>query len=125
MQVNVLTHKLTVLLSVVRASSRKEGVKAACAADGTFDLSLVWMWCENLAKSTEHVAAGARTAGVRLAAKEVLCELSPLIIAGAKRDPLLRAWESSARKYVGKDTKTPELRIVAEAPLRHLDGRLL
>lgn len=122
MQVNILTRKLEVLLSVVRASSRKEGAKAAYAADGTFDLSLVWLWCEDLAQSAEHVAAGARTAAVRLAANEALRELAPLVAVAAERgDPLLRAWERSARKYLGKNTKTPELRIVA-GPLRDLNG---
>jgi hypothetical protein len=126
MHLNITFDKLETLLSVVRASSRKEGKKADLVQEGHFDLSLTWMWCGHLAESAEHVDVRARTPGVRLTAKEALRELAPLIVAGAERgDPLLRALAKSARKHLGRNPRIPELRIAPEPPLRRLDGRLL
>jgi hypothetical protein len=126
MLVNITTNKLETLLSVVRASSPREGKKADLVREGAFDLSLTWMWCTDLAKSAEHVDVRARTRGVRLLAQETLRELAPLIIASAERgDSLLRVWANSARKHLGTNPQLPKLRIVPEPPLRHLDGRPL
>jgi hypothetical protein len=126
MQLNILTDKLDTLLSVVRASSRKEGKKADLVHGGQFDLSLTWMWCSHLAESAESVDVKARTPAVRLTAKETLRELAPLVIAAAERgDPLLRVWENSARKHLGQNPRIPKLRIAPEPPLRRLDGRPL
>lgn len=126
MQLNCTTDKLETLLSVVRASSRKEGQKADLVREGTFDLALTWLWVTHLAESAEYVDVKARTAGVRLMAKQTLHELAPLVVAGAEHgDPFLKVWEFSARRFVGRDSKLPHLRIVPEPPLRRLDGRPL
>jgi hypothetical protein len=126
MLLNILTNKLETLLSVVRASSRKEGEKADLVQEGSFDLGLTWLWVTHLAESAEHVDVRARTAAVRLTAKETLRELAPLVCAAAERgDPLLRAWEHSARKHLGTNPHLPKLRIAPEPPLRRLDGRPL
>jgi hypothetical protein len=125
-QLNCMTVKLERLVSIVRASSKVEGKKAAMVIEGSFDLGLTWMWCTHLAESAEHVAPKARTRGIRLAAKEALAELAPLLLISAERgDPFLKVWESSARKYSGKNPRIPELRIAPEPPLRRLDGRPL
>jgi hypothetical protein len=123
MQLNVITDKLDTLVSVVRASSRKEGEKADVVREGHFDLSLTWMWCIQLAKSAECIDVKARTPGVRLTAKETLRELAPLVITAAERgDPLMQVWEKSARKHLGKNPVIPKLRIIPEPPLRYLNG---
>jgi hypothetical protein len=125
MQVNVTFDKLETLLAVVRASSRREGKKADLVREGAFDLSLVWLWCRDLEKSAEHVDVQARTPGVRLRAKETLQQLARLITESAGGDPLLRALAKSARKYLGKNSILPALRIAPEPGLRNLDGRPL
>jgi ABC-type phosphate transport system permease subunit len=126
MQLNVMTEKLDRLCSIVRASSRKEAAKADFVREGTFDLGLTWMWVMHLSESAVHVARLARTAGVRLAAKEAMAELAPLIVAGAERgDPMLKAWEAQARKFLGKHPQIPKLSIFSAKRLRGLDFREL
>jgi hypothetical protein len=126
MQLNVMTEKLDRLCSIVRASSRKEAAKADFVREGTFDLGLTWLWVTHLSESAVHVARQARTAGVRLAAKDALAELSPLVIAGAERgDPLLKGWEAQARKFLGKNPRIPKLSIFSEKQLRGWDFREL
>jgi hypothetical protein len=126
MQMNIMTEGLDRLCSIVRASSRQEAAKADFVREGTFDLGLTWIWVTHLSESAVHVARLARTPGIRLAAKETLAELAPLVVAAAeRRDPLLRVWEHSARKYIGKNSTIPTLRIAPGPPLRHLDGRPL
>jgi hypothetical protein len=111
MQLNVLSPKLERIVRICNAAGA-ERTKAEMARDGLFDLQLTFMWLLDLASGNKNVDVRARTAGIKLAAREALEELSPLVVAGAgKGDPCLKAWEHRARKFLTKEARLPQLYI--------------